>query len=121
MKRAEVIENLIEKRGYQSKKQFAEKIDIPYTTLHSILKRGIGNASIDNIIKICNGLNVTVEELQEKSNQKNVNRDTGLNDNEKEALNLFRQLPKNYKYEIIGEMKRIIKEKEKSQKKGTAN
>ncbi|ETS91607.1 helix-turn-helix transcriptional regulator [Veillonella sp. AS16] len=45
-------------------KEFAEKIDMPYTTLLSILKN-VGGASINNVIKICAGLGITADMLAE--------------------------------------------------------
>jgi len=62
-KKTEIIENLIESK-WSSKKAFAESIDIPYTTLTSMLKRGIGNASVNNVIKVCKGLGITFDELE---------------------------------------------------------
>lgn len=49
MKRAEIVKKLIKETGL-SLKAFAEKANIPYTTLYSILERGVGNASVDNVI-----------------------------------------------------------------------
>lgn len=63
MERNELISKLIKDSGY-SIKAFAEKCGIPYTTLHSILKKDIGNASIDNMILICKNLGITVEQLE---------------------------------------------------------
>lgn len=54
-------EIIIEKYG--SVKRFSEKIKLPYTTLDTILRRGIINANINNVIKICNALDITVDEL----------------------------------------------------------
>ena len=52
MTREEYLKQLIlEDSG--TVKDFAQKIDMPYTTLHSILKN-VGGAAIDKIIKICN-------------------------------------------------------------------
>lgn len=62
MEKAKIIEKLIKESG-MSVKSFAEKCNIPNTTLYSILKRGVGKASVDTIITICNNLNITVEEL----------------------------------------------------------
>lgn len=45
-------------------KEFAEKIDMPYTTLLSILKN-VGGASINNVIKICSGLGISADMLAE--------------------------------------------------------
>ena len=42
---------------------FAASIGIPYTTVDSILKRGVQKANIDNIIKICAALEISVDEL----------------------------------------------------------
>jgi len=49
-------------------KAFSAKADIPYTTLRSILEKGIGNASVDNVMKICKALEITVEMLESMAN-----------------------------------------------------
>lgn len=43
-------------------KEFADKINMPYSTLLSILKN-VGGASIDNIKKICAGLGISLDVL----------------------------------------------------------
>lgn len=50
-------------KKYGSLKEFATVIDIPYTTLDSIFKRGIMNASVYNIFRICSGLNISADGL----------------------------------------------------------
>lgn len=67
MERTKVIRRLIKDTGL-SLKAFAEKANVPYTTLYSILERGVGNASVDNVIKICKALGITIEELEEMAN-----------------------------------------------------
>lgn len=62
MERAKVLRTLIEQTG-MNMKSFSEKIGIPYTTLYSILERGVGKASIDNVLKICRALGITAEEM----------------------------------------------------------
>lgn len=42
---------------------FAKAINIPNTTITTILKRGIHKAGIDNIIAICDALNISVDEI----------------------------------------------------------
>ena len=42
---------------------FSKAVDIPNTTIVSILKRGVLNASIDNVIKICKALEISADEL----------------------------------------------------------
>lgn len=68
MKRTELLKTLIEETGLNLK-AFSEKADIPYTTLRSMLERGIGNASVDNVIKICKTLGITIEELEDMANE----------------------------------------------------
>lgn len=51
-------------KSYGSIKAFSSKIDMPYTTLMSILKEGTGGAAFENIQKICTGLGVTLSTLQ---------------------------------------------------------
>lgn len=54
-------ELILEKYG--SIRQFAIKIDIPYTIVDTILKKGINNSNIGNVIKICKSLNISVDKL----------------------------------------------------------
>ena len=48
---------------YGSLKKFCEKIDMPWTTLDSILKRGVANSNIINVIKIARELKIDTESL----------------------------------------------------------
>ena len=89
MNREEYIKNLIIKKGYNIK-SFAKMIDMPYSTLRSILENGLGGASIDNVIKICNGLGISVENLQ-PSNFKEEN--FKLNDHEIAVIKAYRSKP----------------------------
>lgn len=63
MEKATVIKELIDKKG-MSINAFAREINMSPSTLHSILDRGAGRASVDNIIKICYGLGITCDELE---------------------------------------------------------
>lgn len=49
---------------YGSLRNFCNKIDVPYSTIDSILKRGIGKANVLNVIKICNALGLSVDSLK---------------------------------------------------------
>lgn len=62
MNKEDTVRFLIKKAGY-SVKSFAELIDIPYSTLLSMLKNGLGHSNVDNVIKICSGLGISVEDL----------------------------------------------------------
>ncbi len=62
MNKTDYIRRLINENS-KTLKEFSEKAGVPYTTLHSILNRGIGNASVDNVIKICKALGISVDSL----------------------------------------------------------
>lgn len=64
MEKAKIIEKLIKDHGYNIK-EFAAKCGIPYSTLHTILGRGVGGARLDTVITICEHLGITIEELNE--------------------------------------------------------
>lgn len=49
--------------SYKSIREFSIALKMPYSTLDSIFKRGVENASIGNIIKICTALDLSVDEL----------------------------------------------------------
>lgn len=66
MDKTEIIKKLINDTGL-SMRTFSKKVGIPNTTLHSMLLRGIENASVNNVVKLCRALGITVEELYEPS------------------------------------------------------
>lgn len=62
LNREEFIKQLIISK-YGTIKNFSKFINVPYTTICSILERSIGKAGIDNVIKICKGLEISPEQL----------------------------------------------------------
>lgn len=62
MQREDFLKQKIQECGYNLK-EFATYIDMPYSTLLSIVNKSVGGAALDNIIKICNGLNISIERL----------------------------------------------------------
>lgn len=48
---------------YASLRQFAQATDIPYSTLMTLLSRGIGGASFDVVMLICRHLGIDPREL----------------------------------------------------------
>lgn len=67
MLKAKILEKLIKENGY-SIRAFAQKCSIPESTLYTILKNGVGRATMDNILTICKNLGIKVEELEEMAN-----------------------------------------------------
>lgn len=76
----EKLKDLIEVKS-GSIRAFAAENDIPYTTLHSILQRGVLNAKMDNILKICKGLNISPEELASYGENKVISIEKGKSKN----------------------------------------
>lgn len=62
MNTEERLKELILKR-YHSIREFTIAIDMPYTTMDSIFRRGIGNSSVANVIKICKALGISADAL----------------------------------------------------------
>ena len=56
------LKDLILKR-YHSIREFTIAIEIPYTTMDSIFRRGVGNSSVSNVIKICKALGISTDAL----------------------------------------------------------
>ena len=48
---------------YHSVREFSLTIGMPNSTLESIFKRGIGNSSVTNVIKICKALGISADAL----------------------------------------------------------
>ena len=62
MTATEKLKDYIEKK-HNSLLAFTSTINMPYTTLHSILRRGIENSSVSNIARICTELNISLPDL----------------------------------------------------------
>lgn len=58
----EKVKNLILGR-FKSLREFSIEYNIPYTTLKSMLVRGIGNSSVTNVIKLCKALGISADAL----------------------------------------------------------
>lgn len=62
-----MIENKIKEmiiNRYGSISNFCKKVKLPYTTVDSILKRGLANANVLNVIKMCDELNISIDSLK---------------------------------------------------------
>ena len=49
---------------YGTLAEFSRKSKIPYTTIDSMLKRGIKNANVLNVLKVCDALNISVDKIK---------------------------------------------------------
>lgn len=51
-----------------SVKAFSEEVGLAYTTVRSILQRGVYNSNVENVLKICKGLNLKAEKILDYDN-----------------------------------------------------
>ncbi len=65
MTREQRLRNAILDR-YRSLRLFAREADIPYSTLMTMLKRDIGGASFDGVMRICRVLDIDPVDLSQK-------------------------------------------------------
>lgn len=49
---------------YKSVRAFTRSIDVPYSTIDSMLKKGIGGTGINTMIKVCKALDVDLESIE---------------------------------------------------------
>lgn len=48
---------------YRSILEFSNAIDLPYSTIASIFRRGVDNANASSLKRICNALGISLDEL----------------------------------------------------------
>ena len=110
MDKTEYIKELIKNTGLNLK-SFAERSGIPYTTLRSMLERGVENASVNNVIKVCRALNICVESLYEQCNNIQLTKEEKLLlDNYNSLNNIGKEKLLDYRNDLIGNVKYIYKE-----------
>lgn len=91
MNREDYIKHLISEKGFNIK-SFAAEIGMPYSTLLTMLNGSIGGASVDNVIKICKGLNITISDLQNYADAERSDADSiRLSEHEIRLIRAYRQ------------------------------
>ena len=62
MNRGEYLEKIIFDKGH-TVASLSKESGVPYTTIKSMIERDLKNASIDNVLKICNVLGIRADDL----------------------------------------------------------
>lgn len=111
----EELKELIISR-YKSLRQFSIEIEMPYSTIDTMLKRGVGKAGILNVIKICQALAIDTDALADgKIEERKVN-DEAVTLREKSLLKKYRSIDMNGKetvdYVLNDIYDRCVKEQE---------
>lgn len=60
----EAVKMIILKK-YGTLKDFSNEIGIPYSTIYGVFKRGFSNSTVDNVLAICEALNLSADSLAE--------------------------------------------------------
>ena len=55
------------KRQFKSVRRFTSFLDIPYTTIASALKNGVGGTAYETVIKICQALDISTVNYQDSA------------------------------------------------------
>ena len=50
-------------KNYKSVRAFTQEINVSYSTVDSMLKRGVSGAGVGTVLKVCNALGINVESL----------------------------------------------------------
>lgn len=59
MEKGTYVKEKIEQYGYNIR-SFSEKVELPYTTMRSLIERNFKKATIENVVKICKELNIPI-------------------------------------------------------------
>lgn len=92
MTKEEYVKHLIKSTGH-SVKSFAKSIDLPYTTLLGMLKNGLGGSALDNVVRVCRGLGISVENLTQLDGMQNPIIPFHVDHHERLLITQYRCLP----------------------------
>lgn len=56
-------------QSFKSLSAFSAEIGMPYTTLDTMLKKGIRHSSLENVLQVCQGLGISLVELEQEGLQ----------------------------------------------------
>lgn len=91
MTREEFIKRKIKEKGV-TLKDYARMINMPYSTLLSMLAGNLGGASLDNVVRICNGLDTNIGVLQSPNMDPSAeNGMPNLSEREKKLVRQYRK------------------------------
>ena len=88
MKEEKIKEMIILRYGSVSR--FAEKINLPYTTVDTILRRGLLKSNVLNVLTICKELDINIDTLNEDD----------TNDCSNAPVESKQITPKKFEYEV---------------------
>ena len=86
---------------YKSLRAFTQEIDVPYSTVDTMLKRGIGGTSVTTVLKVCNSLGIDADALtNNKIQEKNNSISLSISPHEQNIIKKYNSLD-NYGKDLI--------------------
>lgn len=91
---------------YKSVRAFTADVNIPYSTLDSVFKRGISNAGVSTMIKVFDALDLDIESVQSDKLRHRIPKRTSSSTDESDpgeiqVIALYRQLNKEGQDKLI--------------------
>ena len=78
--------------NYKSVREFAQAVDVPYTTILTALSKGFGGTAVEKVIKICTALNIDLMEYSSDLNYLHKNNELTFTLEEIEHIKKYRTL-----------------------------
>lgn len=98
---------------YKSVRAFTKIIDVPYSTIDSMLKKGIAGTGIQTVLKVCHALNIDVESIESGKIRysPDINSSSGLNltESEEQIIKKFRLLDQRGQQAVEDTLNRELK------------
>lgn len=92
MKVEEALKNYILSK-YKSIRAFTQDIEVPYSTVDTMFKRGISGTSVSTMLKICSALNLDIDRLEHGEIAEKINyHNSKLTDKEYSHIENYRKL-----------------------------
>ncbi|WP_155488471.1 hypothetical protein [Paraclostridium sordellii] len=86
---------------YKSLRAFTQEIDVPYSTVDTMLKRGIGGTSVTTVLKVCNSLGIDADALtDDKIQEKDTDVNLSISSHELDILKKYNSLD-NYGKDLV--------------------
>lgn len=73
---------------YHSLREFTIAHELPYTTVYSLLKRGVSSANVTTVLAVCNALNISQDALA-KGEIKFIKNDNTLNQKPRDIADIL--------------------------------
>ena len=100
--------------SHKSLRAFTEKYDIPYSTLDSLLRRGIKNAGVGTVVTIFTALGLDVESCSDRFERLEYVVKTDVFDNDEQLsafVALYNQMDEAGRESLLGVMRAMKKSK----------